>query len=64
MLTHKGPKMLNSITTSVASKPDINLKTGPFLFLTPFLNKFHQNLWITGKPVIAGRKGKFDSAPS
>lgn len=54
-----GPTMLNSITTSVATKPSINLKTGPFLFVTPFLNKFHQKLWITGKPIISGRREEF-----
>lgn len=55
-----GPKMLNTISTSVASKSnDINLKTGPFVFVTPLLNKFHQKLWITGKPIISASKEEF-----
>lgn len=27
--------------------------------MTPYLNKFHQQLWITGQPVVSGIKGIF-----
>lgn len=54
-----GPDMLTSITTSAANKTRVNLKTGPFTLVTPYLNKFHQKLWITAKPIISGRKEEF-----
>jgi len=55
-----GSNMLSTISTSVANQSKtINLKTGPFIFVTPYLSKFHQKLWITAKPVINVHKEKF-----
>lgn len=55
-----GPTMLDTITTSVVNQSNnINLKSGPFVFVTPYLSQFHQKLWINAKPIITGRKEDF-----
>lgn len=37
----------------------IQKKSGPFKLETPQLGRFHQQLWITGQPLISGRKEEF-----
>lgn len=37
----------------------LKCKKGPFLLETPSLGRFHQQLWITARPIIAGRKEQF-----
>lgn len=54
----KGPNMLNSKSLSaVKINKNANMKTGPFSLVTPYLGKFHQQIWITAKPIIVGRNG-------
>lgn len=56
------PEMLKSIPISIANHSrEANLKTGPFYFVTPYLNKFNDKLWITGKPIISGRDEEFSN---
>ena len=43
----------------IFSKVFILIKKGPFILTTPYLGKFHQQLWITAKPIISGRKEDF-----
>lgn len=55
-----GPQMLKTISTKASDQSTkINFKTGPFILITPYLSRFHQQLWITAQPIISGRKEDF-----
>jgi len=55
-----GPQILKTISTRASNQPArVNFKTGPFVLITPYLSRFHQQLWITAQPIISGRKEAF-----
>lgn len=58
-----GPQMLKTISSRASNQSTkINLKTGPFILVTPYLSRFHQQLWITAQPIISGRKEDFSKS--
>ncbi|RNA21547.1 transmembrane protein -like [Brachionus plicatilis] len=52
-----GPEMLTTIASNL-TRAEIS-KPSAIIFESPNLGKFHQQLWLTGQPIIHGRKEEF-----